>query len=158
MPGWHLVECRNLEESREIAVEGSPFISSPSAETAGSTTTMREEEHFAHIMIMLTYGDDQTYKGYFETTRSRSRALGLGRRLAVGLSLSAGWDTRSRFMEHRRKAAIQSADEYKAYLTKGRLSDRCRTVFVIEGDLPVGVLRGRQAASGSLCQRTALRS
>lgn len=119
----HLVDATSFAKAGEIAVDGKPY----NIVAVGGSGQVHEGEAHSH-----DHGDDQIYKGYFEDSQIRDRALSdwEGDWQSVYPHLQDG--TLDPVMEHKAESGTQSAEEYKAYYAIGYKTDVER--ITIEGD------------------------
>lgn len=122
----HLVDAASFAKAGEIAVEGKPY-SIVAVDGSGESHDGESEEAHSH-----DHGDDQIYKGYFEDSQVKDRALSdwEGDWQSVYGYLQDG--TLDPVMAHKAEGGSQTADEHKAYYEIGYKTDVER--ITIEGD------------------------
>lgn len=122
----HLVDAASFAQSGEIAVEGKPYNV---VAVGGSGQVHEGESETAHSH---DHGDDQIYKGYFEDSQVKDRALSdwEGDWQSVYGYLQDG--TLDPVMAQKAEAGDQTAEQYKAYYEIGYKTDVER--ITIEGD------------------------
>lgn len=136
-----VIDPETLREIRTIPVEGQPF----SIVAVGGSGAAHDTHDHAHNH------DDPIYKGYFEDSQVKERALSdwAGDWQSVYPYLQDG--TLDPVMEHKAKQGDQSAGEYKAYYEIGyrtnveRIEIKGDTVTFYEKGKP---LQARYAADG----------
>lgn len=148
-----IVDANSFEKTGEIAVEGKPFNIVAVGGTGKSHDHEGEEGHdhghshdHAH-----DHGDNQIYKGFFEDSQVKERALSdwAGDWQSVYPYLQDG--TLDPVMAHKAEHGEKSADEYKAYYEVGYRTDVERieidgdAVTFFEGGKP---LKARYASDG----------
>ncbi len=123
----HLVDATSFAKAGEIAIEGKPYNI---VAVGGSGKTHDGEDKEAHSH---DHGDDQIYKGYFEDSQIKDRALSdwAGDWQSVYSYLLDG--TLDPVMAHKAEGGGKTAEEYKAYYEIGYKTDVER--ITIEGDI-----------------------
>jgi zinc transport system substrate-binding protein len=120
----HLVDATSFAKAGEIAVDGKPYNI---VAVGGSGQVHEGEGKEAHSH---DHGDDQIYKGYFEDSQIKDRALSdwAGDWQSVYSHLQDG--TLDPVMAHKAESGDQTADEYKAYYEIGYKTDVERITIV----------------------------
>lgn len=123
----HLVDSASFAKAGEIAIEGKPHNI---VAVGGSGQVHDSENKEAHSH---DHGDDQIYKGYFEDSQIKDRALSdwAGDWQSVYPYLQDG--TLDPVMAHKAESGEQTAEEYKAYYEIGYKTDVDR--ITIDGDV-----------------------
>lgn len=141
----HLVDAASFAKAGEIAVEGKPYNV---IAVGGSGQVHDGESEHAHSH---DHGDDQVYKGYFEDSQVKDRALSdwEGDWQSVYGYLRDG--TLDPVMAYKAENGEKSADDYKAYYEIGYRTDVER--IEINGDVVKFFkdgkpLKGRYASDG----------
>jgi zinc transport system substrate-binding protein len=113
----HLIDAASFKADGEIAVDGKPYNI---VAVGGSGQVHEGEGTEAHSH---DHGDDQIYKGYFEDSQIKDRALSdwAGDWQSVYSYLQDG--TLDPVMAHKAESGDQTADEYKAYYEIGYKTD-----------------------------------
>jgi zinc transport system substrate-binding protein len=123
----HLVDAASFAMAGEITVEGKPYNI---VAVGGSGRVHDSENKEAHGH---DHGDDQVYKGYFEDSQIKERALSdwAGDWQSVYPYLQDG--TLDPVMAHKAESGEQTAEEYKAYYEIGYKTEIER--ITIDGDV-----------------------
>ncbi|MBD0415140.1 zinc metallochaperone AztD [Oryzicola mucosus] len=129
----HLVNAETFAEAGEIAVEGKPFNIVAVGGSGKVHDDDGEEAHAHSHEHAHSHGDDQIYKGYFEDSQIKDRALSdwEGDWQSVYPYLQDG--TLDPVMAHKAESGEQTAEEYKAYYEVGYKTDVER--ITIDGDI-----------------------